>query len=122
MARILVVDDSQVIRDLLTDFLGELGHQVELAVDGLDGLEKARRGGYDLCICDLHLPKMNGFQLLTELGQGRDRMQFIFTDSLPDDLYEQVKSSTSHLCIRKPFDLVQFREVVERALDRVKSV
>ena len=49
-------------------------------------------------------------------------MQFIFTDSLPDDLFEQVKSATSYHCIRKPFDLVQFREGVERALDRVKTV
>jgi two-component system nitrogen regulation response regulator NtrX len=122
MAKILVVDDSQVIRSLLTDFLGELGHRIDVAVDGVDGLEKARRGDYDLCICDLHLPRMNGFQLLTELGHERDRMQFIFTDSLPDDLYEQVKTSTSHLCIRKPFDLVHFRDVVERALDRVRSV
>lgn len=121
MAKILVVDDSQVIRDLLTDFLGELGHLVDLAVDGVEGLEKARCGDYDLCICDLHLPRMNGYQLLTELGADRDRMQFIFTDSLPDDLYEQVKASTSHQCIRKPFDLAQFRQVVERALDRVKS-
>lgn len=119
MARILVVDDSQVIRDLLTDFLGELGHQVDLAVDGAEGLAKALDGDYDLCICDLHLPKKNGFELMSELGPARDRMQFVFTDSLPDDLYEQIKETTRYQCIRKPFDLAQFREILDRALEKV---
>jgi two-component system nitrogen regulation response regulator NtrX len=122
MARILIVDDSQVIRDLLTDFLGELGHRVELAEDGVEGLAKARSGEFDLCICDLHLPRKNGFQLLSELGDDAAGMQFIFTDSLPDDLYDRIKETTQYQCIRKPFDLTRFREVVERALDRIKTV
>lgn len=121
MARILIVDDSRVIRDLLTEFLDELGHQVESAVDGEQGLEMARTGGYDLCICDLHLPKKNGYQLLAELGPVRERMQFIFTDSLPDEQYDRVKAMAQYQCIRKPFDLARFRQVVDRALNRVKT-
>ena len=121
MARILIVDDSRVIRDLLTEFLDELGHQVESAVDGEQGLEMARTGGYDLCICDLHLPKKNGYQLLAELGPVRERMQFIFTDSLPDEQYDRAKAMAQYQCIRKPFDLARFRQVVDRALNRVKT-
>jgi CheY-like chemotaxis protein len=116
MARILIVDDSTVIRNLLTEYLGELGHQVETAVDGVEGLEKARDGNYDMCICDLHLPKKNGYQLLTELGDDRGRMQFVFTDSMPDELYEHIQSSTGFICLRKPFDLEHLRAILERTL------
>jgi CheY-like chemotaxis protein len=118
MARILIVDDSAVIRELLTEYLGELGHQVDIAVDGVEGLQKARDGAYDMCICDLHLPRKNGYQLLIELGDDRGRMQFVFTDSMPDELYERIQSSTAFICLRKPFDLEQLRTILERTLDK----
>ena len=120
MAKILIVDDSAVIRDLLTEYLGELGHQVEIAVDGAEGLRMAREGNYDMCICDLHLPRKNGYQLLTELGHDRGQMQFVFTDSLPDELYEQVQSTTGFICLRKPFELDQLRKVLEQTLDKTR--
>jgi len=118
MAKILIVDDSTVIRDLLSEYLGELGHQIDAAVDGEQGLRKARTGSYDVCICDLHLPKKNGYQLFTELGPDRHNMQFIFTDSLPDELYEKVQNSTGCACLRKPFGLEQLRDIVERTLEK----
>ena len=121
MARILVIDDSTIIRDLLRDFLGEQGHSVECAVDGVQGLEMARRGEYDLCFCDLHLPKKNGYQVLTELGEDRGDMQFVFTDSLPDQLYEQIQATTEFTCLRKPFDLDQLRRTLESVVEKIAS-
>jgi len=120
MAKILVVDDSDVIRELLTEYLGELGHQVDNAVNGVDGLRLAREGSYDICICDLHLPQKNGYQLLTELGSDRRKMQFIFTDSLPDELHEQIQQTMGFICLRKPFELEQLRQILERTLDKTK--
>lgn len=121
MARILIVDDSDVIRGLLTEFLGELGHQIESAVDGREGLKMAADGGYDLCICDVHLPKLNGYQLLTELGENRGRMPFIFTDSMPDELADQIQESSGFLCLRKPFDLDQLKKTVSEALGKIRA-
>ena len=121
MARILVIDDSQIIRDLMVDFLPELGHQVETAADGAAGLERLREGGWDLCICDMHMPKKNGFQILSEIGEDKGNMQFIFTDSLPDELHEKIAQSSEYLCLRKPFDLDQLRETLETTLARVQS-
>jgi CheY-like chemotaxis protein len=120
MARILVIDDSEVMRNLLRDFLIDCGHEVTTADDGEQGLVKAQTGAFDLCICDLHLPKRNGFEVYKDLGPIREEMQFIFTDSLPDGLYEEVRKSTGHLCLRKPFDLNQVRKTVEQALSQVK--
>ena len=121
MAKILVVDDSAVIRDLLADFLGEMGHQIDTAVDGIEGLEKASTGDYDLCICDLHLPRKNGYQLFTELEAKKEDIKFIFTDSLPDELYERIQETTGHPCLRKPFDLDQVRETLSRILEKVET-
>jgi len=120
VAKILIIDDSEVMRDLLRDFLKDCGHEVATADDGEQGLEMAREGVYDLCICDLHLPKRNGHEVYQELGPARGDMQFIFTDSLPDGLYEEVRETTGHQCLRKPFDLNQVRKTVEMALTHVK--
>jgi len=120
MARILIIDDSEVMRNLLLDFLIDCGHEVETAHDGEQGLIKARSGAFDLCLCDLHLPIKNGYEVYQELGSARDNMRFIFTDSLPDGLYETVREETGHLCLRKPFDLNQVRKTVERALAQVE--
>jgi len=122
MARILIIDDSAVIRQLLTECLGEQGHQLDIAVDGIEGLSMARTGAYDLCICDIHLPKKNGYQILTELGDDRGNTQFIFTDSLPDELYERIQTSTRFACLRKPFGLEQLRALVDQALEKTRTV
>ncbi|MBD3258501.1 response regulator [candidate division GN15 bacterium] len=116
MARILVVDDSQIIRDLLGDFLSDLGHEVETAVDGDAGIRRLRETTWDLCICDMHMPKKNGLQILEELGDDRGDMQFIFTDSLPDELHEKLSSASEFACLRKPFDLEQLRSTLDQAL------
>jgi len=116
MARILVIDDSEVIRALLTDFLSDLDHEVVTAVDGEEGLRKARAGGWDLCICDLHLPKLNGYEILSALGDQRGSTQFVFTDSLPDELRKQIQRTSEFPCLRKPFDLDQLRDLLSKVL------
>ena len=121
MARILIVDDSEVIRNLLTEFLSELGHLVDSAEDGAEGLDKASGGDYDLCICDVHLPKKNGYQLMIELGDARGLMQFVFTDSLPDELADQILETTGFSCLRKPFDLHHLTEVITRSLEKIHA-
>ena len=121
MAKILIIDDSEVIRNLLTEFLGELGHLVDSAVDGTEGLKKASDGDYDLCICDVHLPKMNGYQLLTKLSETRKLMPFIFTDSLPDELADKIREATGFTCLRKPFDLHQLTEIVTQLLEKIHT-
>ncbi len=121
MSKILVIDDSEVIRALLTDYLTDMGHEVKTAVDGEEGLQMALEGEWDLVICDLHLPKRNGFEVMSGLGPKKDSLPFIFTDSLPDHIHEQIAEKTDCPCLRKPFHLEQFRTVLQGTLDRVKT-
>jgi len=114
--KILVVDDSQVIRNLLNEFLSDRGHDVDTAVDGLDGIEKALAGDYDLVFCDLHMPRRNGFQVYSTVTETKPQTQFIMTDSLPDELAAQAEAAGACCCLTKPFDLIEVSDTVQRIL------
>ena len=116
MARILIIDDSSIIREMLSELLSDLGHYVEVAVQGQNGLEMALEEDYDLVVCDLHLPIKNGLQVYQHVHEAKPQLPFMFTDSLPDELGEQARETTGQLYLRKPFDIYQFKEKVESIL------
>ncbi|MEW6050056.1 MAG: response regulator [Candidatus Zixiibacteriota bacterium] len=121
MAKILVIDDSKIIRDLLIDFLTEEGHEVDAIGDSAEGIQQALKSRYDVCFCDLHIPKKNGYQVFCEVSAVKPELQFIFTDSLPDKLFQQAQESGVSYCLRKPFDLEQLRDVLHKVLRPVKT-
>lgn len=65
--RILVVEDGITMRMFYQDVLGRAGFVVEEATNGVEGLEKALLGGYDLMIVDINMPKMDGYELLSRI-------------------------------------------------------
>jgi two-component system alkaline phosphatase synthesis response regulator PhoP len=67
--RVLVVEDEAGLRLTLTDRLTSEGYSVDTASDGEAGLEQAARGGYDLIVLDVMLPRMNGFDVCREVRQ-----------------------------------------------------
>ena len=72
---ILVVDDNEMNRDLLTRRLERQGYQVTVAVDGLQALEKWDQADFDLVLLDIMLPVMNGYQLLEHLNAAHSLSQ-----------------------------------------------
>lgn len=67
--RVLVVDDSLTVREVERKLLEAAGYQVDTAVDGMDGLNMLRTGGYDLLISDVDMPRMNGIELVKTVRQ-----------------------------------------------------
>ena len=65
--RILVIEDDVYIRDLYAEVLTTEGYVVESAVDGEEGLVKAKMGGYDLILLDVMMPKLDGLGVLQGL-------------------------------------------------------
>jgi CheY-like chemotaxis protein len=120
MARILVIDDSKIIRDLLVDFLADEGHTVKAIGDSVEGVREAIGGDYEICFCDLHIPRKNGYQVFCEVSAVRPELKFIFTDSLPDHLCQQAIQASSSYCLRKPFDLEQLRTILNTVVHSVK--
>lgn len=79
MANILVVDDSNSIRDMLSFTLKSANYEVVEAVDGIDGLDKAKEASFELVITDVNMPNMDGITLCKEL---RKLAQFKFVPIL----------------------------------------
>jgi DNA-binding response OmpR family regulator len=67
MKTILVIDDDPKLAALLKEFLGRRGFIVEVAEDGLVGLNLLKQGGFDAIILDVMMPKMDGFEVLQEI-------------------------------------------------------
>ena len=69
-ATILIVDDEEQIRSLLTEVVIRLGHKPMLAKNGLEALDKLRKGKKaDLIVSDIKMPKMDGFELARRVNQ-----------------------------------------------------
>lgn len=73
-ARLLLVEDSLIARDLERTILESAGYEVDVALDGIDALERLRTGSYDLIVTDIEMPRMDGFGLLERIrSQERTR-------------------------------------------------
>jgi two-component system nitrogen regulation response regulator NtrX len=116
MIKILVIDDSAVIRDLLREYLTDLGCAVDLAKDGQEGIRKALAGDYRVAFCDIHMPKKNGYQVFREVSAKKPELIFVMTDSLPGPLTEMAQKEGAHRCLTKPFDLEQVKEALQAVL------
>jgi CheY-like chemotaxis protein len=67
MARILLVEDNEMNRDMLSRRLERKGHEVAIAVNGREGIEMARAGEYDLVLMDMSLPEVDGWEATRQL-------------------------------------------------------
>jgi CheY-like chemotaxis protein len=67
MAKILLVEDNEMNRDMLSRRLQRKGYAVSMAVDGRQGVEMARAGGYDLILMDMSLPEIDGWEATRQL-------------------------------------------------------
>ncbi len=67
MAKILIVEDDQFLREFYQELLQAEGYNVEVAADGEVGFQKASLGGYDLILLDIMLPKKDGLEILRDL-------------------------------------------------------
>ncbi len=67
MSSVLVIDDDETIRALIRDLIRSVGHEVQEAVDGVEGLERFRENPCDLVVVDMAMPRMTGGQVVEAL-------------------------------------------------------
>jgi CheY-like chemotaxis protein len=67
MAKILLVEDNEMNRDMLSRRLERRGYEVAFAVDGREGVEKAIAGGFDLVLMDMSLPELDGWEATRQI-------------------------------------------------------
>jgi CheY-like chemotaxis protein len=68
LARVLVVDDNEVVITLITVLVEQMGHDVVTARNGIDALEAHERQAADLVITDIYMPDMDGLELIRRIG------------------------------------------------------
>ena len=73
MATVLVIDDTAVLRKIIKFNLEKAGYRVEEAIDGYDGLEKAKNIKPDLILLDLMMPRLDGFGFMEKIKAGEDK-------------------------------------------------
>ena len=67
MAKILIIDDEKSIRSTLREILEYEKYEVDEAVDGQDGIDKLSKKKYDIALCDIKMPKMDGMEFTQKL-------------------------------------------------------
>ena len=121
MIKVLVIDDSDVIRNLLQEYLSDFGYNVEVAVDGRDGIDMALSNEFALVLCDLHLPRKSGYQVYKEVSAQKPDLKFIMTDSSPDQYSAMARDAGAYGYLTKPFDLNELARTLEDALSETRS-
>ncbi|MDO8585653.1 MAG: sigma-54 dependent transcriptional regulator [Armatimonadota bacterium] len=121
--RVLIVDDEQAIREVLSDLFNGLGYHVGLARDGNEGLDAALSSDIDLAVLDVSLPGMNGLDLLRVLKESKPDLPVIMVTG-----YASMSAALKALklgaydYIKKPFNLDDVQSVAQRAVERQRLI
>ena len=116
---ILAVDDSSSLRQMVAFSLKAAGYQVVEAVDGQDGLEKAKTKSINLVLTDQNMPGMDGLTLIRELRQlpaYRATPILMLTTEAGDDMKAQGRAAGASGWMVKPFDPQKLVDVVRKLL------
>ena len=116
---ILIVDDSESVRELIMLTLESGGYNVEPAVDGADAMSFLNRSNIDLVITDLNMPKMDGIQLTREIKKAdgfKNVPVILLTTELPNAKKEEARAAGAIGWIVKPFPQQKLLDIVNRLL------
>jgi two-component system chemotaxis response regulator CheY len=104
-ARILVVDDSSLVRLYYRSTLEKAGFEVEQAINGIEAMERVLSKRFDLLIVDVNMPRMDGFSFLRSLRCGKDDVAtlpalMISTESEMQDIAEAWASGANFYLVK----------------------
>ena len=119
-AKLLLIDDDEVVRASLAAYLEDSGFQVLQAGNGLQGLEVFEREQPDLIICDLRMPQIDGLELIRRISQINSEMPVIVVSGagVMSDAVEALRLGAADYLIKPLEDLAVLEHSVHRALDR----
>jgi two-component system, NtrC family, nitrogen regulation response regulator NtrX len=123
MAKILVIDDEKTIRDALRDILEYEEYEVDEAKDGQEGLDMVLAGQYDVALCDIKMPKMDGLDVLLKAKEEGVITQFVMVSAFGnvENAVEATKRGAYDF-ITKPPDLNRLLVTVRNAIEKSNDV
>src|SRR5439155_11705321 len=119
-SRLLVADDSFTTRELIRSILQSAGYEVTTAVDGFDALDKLRADAYDLVVSDVEMPRVDGFQLTTQIRQdlGLTDLPVVIVTSLASETHRRrgLEAGAQAYIIKSQFDQSNLLDTVRQLL------
>ncbi len=101
--KVLIVDDSDMVRHFHANILKSAGFDTEQAIDGMDALEKSVKNSFSLILCDLNMPRMDGITFIKELRKtGKETPVIIITTQEEAENRRKGYMSGANLYITKP--------------------
>ena len=123
MADILIIDDEKAIRKTLTEILSFEGYKLDEAADGEEGLKKFKEKSYDVVLCDIKMPKIDGIEFLQKAGETNPDIPIIMISGHGniETAVEAVKKGAYDF-ISKPPDLNRLLITIRNAMERSSLV
>lgn len=119
-SKILIIDDDDIFRELLSAFFIDEKFQVEVAEDGLKGFEKYKEFLPDIILTDVIMPKMNGFEMAKKIISAGYKVPMVFISghTFNKDVDEIRQSACWGGMFSKPFDENELLEFVKSAINK----
>jgi DNA-binding response OmpR family regulator len=122
MAKLLTIEDDLLLRETLTEILEVYGHEVIQAGDGEEGVELFSKTSPDLVLCDINMPKLDGFQVLAKLKTlvgASEFPPFIFLSAKTDQQHiKQGLSLGAVDFVSKPYSTPELLKLIDRWLKK----
>jgi DNA-binding response OmpR family regulator len=117
--RILVADDEEALRDLLSEQLTAQGYQTETASDGEDAIQRLQEGSFALVLLDINMPKKTGLEVLKYIREkGMSTRVIMLTGRLGYSIGSESMKLGADEFITKPFDLNYLDSAIKRILQK----
>lgn len=119
MAEVLIIDDEKAIRKTLSEILSFEGYKIEEASDGEEGLRKFKEKNFDVVLCDIKMPKLDGIEFLQKAGEANPDVPIIMISGHGniETAVEAVKGG-AYDYLSKPPDLNRLLITIRNAMDR----
>ena len=116
MKTILIIDDEIKLREAIVELFSFIGYQIVEAQDGLDGLDKVQLHAPDLIICDVMMPKLDGYGFLKKhLASEQAYIPVVLLTAKTEEVDEVIgKGLGAKEYIKKPFSFQELKQIVEK--------
>jgi len=122
MARILIIDDERAIRNALREILEYENYLVDDAEDGASGIELVNKESYDVILCDIKMPKMDGIEVLENIQKTTDAPVVMISGHGTIETAVEAIRKGAYDFIAKPLDLNRLLITLRNAMDKSRLV
>lgn len=120
----LIIDDTEVVRSLLSEALSERGFDVVTAQNASAGIEQTITHRPSIVFCDTYMPDMDGFETIRRIREISPESVVVMTNSLPDNETQKRHDAGADFLLNKPFGLDELWEImgkIRTKLDALKD-